>query len=117
MKRKKHINQEYLPRITEYISRKFDLPIDEISNIPTVEIKNDSEVYVCGCIGIEKYESEIIILRMKKCPLTILGKGMYLHTFTDMRLSVYGRINAVIWGKNVKDSLMTVTDYTEDNEN
>ena len=96
MNRKHHkIKSHDKLRLSEKISRTFDLPLEGVENVGIVEIKGAGEVVISGCSSILQYDPEIIILRSGKKIIKIVGHRMTMMTFTNNCASVEGRIEAV----------------------
>lgn len=80
--------------IGQMISEKFDIPLEAISSVPTVQIIGNSIMSIDGCAGIKKYETDEIIIRTKTYMLKIIGTSLSMLTFTQGRVSIRGEISS-----------------------
>ena len=79
-------------RIGQIISEKFDIPLEGIAEIPTVQIVGNTIASIDGCLGIKKYETDEIIIHTKNYLLKISGNSLSMLTFSEGRVSIRGII-------------------------
>lgn len=91
----KHTEKTDREKISEKISRRFDVPIDGISDVGLIELKGDGEILITGCSSILEYNPETIVIRTGKKTVKITGSRMTMMTFTNNSTSVGGKIYAV----------------------
>ncbi len=91
------MNQEELVMIKksigQLISEKFDIPLEGIAAVPTVQIIGNTIMSIDGCVGIKKYETDEIVLRTSTFMLKILGSDLSMLTFSQGRVSIRGEIS------------------------
>ena len=80
--------------LSEIISDKFDIPLNSISSVPTVQLLGNTIMTIDGCVGIKKYEINEIIIRSKDYMLKIVGNELSMLTFSQGRVSIRGEINS-----------------------
>ena len=78
--------------IGQIITEKFDIPLEEISSVPTVQIIGNTILSIDGCVGIKKYENDEIIIRAKEYLLKISGSSLSMLTFSHGRVNIRGEI-------------------------
>ncbi len=88
------VNLMIKKNIGQIISEKFDIPLEGISSVPTVQIVGNTLVSIDGCIGIKKYETDEIIIHSKGYLLKISGSSLSMLTFSEGRVSIRGTILA-----------------------
>ena len=54
------------------------------------------EVKLCGCIGVEKYALDEIVLDMTDMRVAIKGNALMISTFRNGEISVAGAIEGVL---------------------
>ena len=79
-------------KLEEFFSDSFDIPLDGILEIPSVQMIGDTQLSIEGCIGIKKYESNEIIVRCKHHILKVLGESLSMLTFSHGRVNIRGKI-------------------------
>lgn len=78
--------------IGQILSEKFDIPLEGIATVPTVQIVGNTLASIDGCIGIKKYETDEIIIHTKSYLLKITGSSLSMLTFSEGRVSIRGTI-------------------------
>lgn len=78
--------------IGQIISEKFDIPLEGIASVPTVQIIGNTIVSVDGCVGIKKYETNEIIIHTEKYLLKFSGDSLSMLTFSNGRVNIRGTI-------------------------
>lgn len=78
--------------IGQIISEKFDIPLEGIASVPTVQIVGNNIVSVDGCMGIKKYETDEIVILTKNYLLKFTGCSLSMLTFSEGRISIRGTI-------------------------
>ncbi|MGN0660856.1 MAG: YabP/YqfC family sporulation protein [Oscillospiraceae bacterium] len=78
----------------------FDKKIRELDNrLPKgdtlVQISNNEEVVIEGCIGVEEYDENIICLRLTKQKAVISGTDLQMETYLSGLVAIRGRIHSV----------------------
>ena len=87
------VNLMIKKKIGQIISEKFDIPLEGIASVPTVQIVGNTLVSIDGCIGIKKYEADEIIIHSKCYLLKISGNSLSMLTFSQGRVSIRGTIS------------------------
>lgn len=76
-----------------FLSEKFDVPLESISNEPDAHLVGNFVLNIDGCVGIKKYELDEIILRTKGYLLFVSGKSLTMLTFSQGHVCIRGTIN------------------------
>ena len=79
-------------KLAKLINEKFDIPLEGLITIPSVNIIGNTILDIEGCIGIKKYESDEIIMRAKDYIIKISGRDLTMLTFSHGRINVRGVI-------------------------
>ena len=78
----------------QIISEKFDIPLENLSSVPSAQFVGNSLLSIDGCVGIKKYETDEIIVRTKDFLLKIAGSDLSMLTFSNGRVSIRGEISS-----------------------
>jgi len=79
-------------KIEQFFSDNFDIPLEGILDIPSAQMIGDTQLNIDGCLGINKYEINEIIIRCKHHVLKINGESLSMLTFSNGRVSIRGKI-------------------------
>lgn len=79
----------------EMIAELFDIPANVLPWGMDIEIRNDRDVFVGGCIGVSEYTRERVIFNGKGMRAVVDGDGLELYTFADGRVRAAGRVRNV----------------------
>lgn len=82
-------------RLLENLIKLSEFPLECAAEIPIVELKGNSEVYVSGCIKIIEYSQGRIIFDAGQYPLTIIGENMHLGEFASGSICISGTIECI----------------------
>lgn len=82
-------------KLSERISRRFDVPIDGISNVGVIEIKGDGEMLITGCSSILEYNTDTIVIKTGNKIVKISGNRLNMMTFSNNSTKVGGKIHAI----------------------
>ena len=77
------------------VQRLFDVPMEGVSSLSTVELIGDREAVISGCLGILAYGENEILLRMKHGRLLVTGRDLLMESLTGGRITISGQITAV----------------------
>ena len=78
----------------EFISDKFDIPLNGISAVPQAQFIGNTQLSIEGCVGIKKYKDDEIIIRCKSFILFITGSSLSMITFSQGRVCIRGYIKS-----------------------
>lgn len=77
------------------IAEMLDIPSNILPWGMDIEIRNDRDVFVGGCIGVAEYTRERAVFAGKEMRVTVDGEGLELYTFADGRVRAAGRVTNV----------------------
>lgn len=80
-------------KMSDIISDKFDIPIDEILDVPNAHFIGNKHLDIDGCMSIKKYDIDEIIIRCKNYILKINGSELTMLEFSKGRILIKGYIN------------------------
>ena len=92
-------NKKEKPALTRKILDSLDIPVGAVGKISFVEAVGNREISVDGCVGLNEYCQQRIVLALCDGELTINGSGLELHSFSGGRVSVDGTIRSIEWGR------------------
>lgn len=79
-------------QISQFLFDKFELPVELLTDAPTVQLIGNYVMNIDGCVGIKKYETTEINLRCKNFYISVFGKDLTMLTFTQGRICIRGLI-------------------------
>jgi sporulation protein YqfC len=85
-------------KLLERISRRLDLPADEAAGVPRISLTGDRECSIEGECAILEYEKTGITVSAAGGSVTIRGSGLEVRIMHRGRLTVAGKVEAVILG-------------------
>lgn len=77
------------------IAEMLDVPSSILPWGMDIEIRNDRDVFVGGCVGVAEYTRERAVFDGKGMRVTVDGEGLELYTFADGRVRAAGRVTNV----------------------
>lgn len=75
--------------------------MDAIKGID-IDIKNDREVFVDGCIGVEEFTDEKVVFLGKGMRITVFGEKLELYTFSGSCVKASGIVRIVEIERDMK---------------
>ncbi len=80
-----------------------DMPSNALYSIPYMEIRGNRELTLGGYIGLVRYDTEEIVLRLNdNSQLTVNGTDMQLGVIAGNVLKITGNFSSVLFGKKEK---------------
>ncbi len=101
---KKRRRNQKRRRISEKISRAFDVPPDAVSDDSTAEIRGRSEMIFTSCCGIVDYHSRRVIIEAPTAVASVIGDRLSVKSYTDGRIFITGRISCVRFFDTVEEA-------------
>lgn len=82
-------------QIIDRLSRTLDLTEEPIPGLPLVEIAGDGRVLVENHMGVTRYSSEMIQVKVKYGSICVNGCGLQFARMTKGLLVISGRIDGI----------------------
>lgn len=92
------------PALARRILDSLDIPVGAVGKISFVEAVGNREISVDGCVGLNEYGQQKIVLTLCDGKIIINGSGLELHSFSGGRVSVDGTIRSIEWGGDGADA-------------
>ena len=81
--------------VAERLVEAFDIPTSILPWGMDMEIRNDRDILVTGCTGIDEYSDKCVVFSGKGMRFICNGSDFELFTFADGRVKLNGSIDAV----------------------
>lgn len=99
MNKKRGSEPKQKPSLGERLLRAMDVPVGVLGNTSFIEATGNRELEISGCIGLEVYTSERVVLELCDGAITIDGDRLELRSFSGGAVAVSGTIRNIFFGK------------------
>ena len=82
-------------QLTNKVVHTLDLPQDLFLGLPNISLSGNTEIYISNHRGILSYDENITCIAVKDYQIQIIGKGLYLSSYTKDDLTIRGYIRSL----------------------
>ena len=94
MAKKKALNQNRRPSLSEWLSLKLDIPSDLVDGM-RIELRGRHTLLLHGCCGILTYAPDEMRFRLTEADLCVTGERLVCHSYLAGAVGVEGKIDGL----------------------
>ena len=93
------MNKKTKKPLLRRICEGLDIPDGTLGTVSGLEAVGNRAVHISGCEGLVSYTDSEVALKLCDGMISILGRELVLRSFSGGRISVYGSIHRICYGK------------------